>query len=223
MFVDDICITFTSKYIHIAERQQGINKVNKRAIINGFKISKSKTQFTDFCQFRKMHNNPTLKLDGAEIPVVDQYKFLGVIFEKKLTFIPSIQYLKEKCTKTPKLLRVIVHKDCSADQQTLLKLYRTLIRSKLDYGCPIYRAARKSYLKTLNTVHHEGLSLVLGAFRTSPVESLYSEADEPPLKLWFTKLGLRYYSKIKSQPTNPAYNCIFNPKYQNIFDQKEKP
>ena len=29
-----------------------------------------------------MHNNTTLKLDGSEIPVVDQYKFLGVIFDK---------------------------------------------------------------------------------------------------------------------------------------------
>ena len=61
----------------------------------------------NFCQLRKMLNNPTLNLDGSEIPVVDQYKFLGVIFDKKLSFIPHIQYLKEKCSKTLKLLRVI--------------------------------------------------------------------------------------------------------------------
>ena len=175
-----------------------------------------------FCQLRKMYNNPTLKFDRTEILVVDQYKFLGVIFDKKLTFIPNIQCLKEKCNKTLKLLRVITYNDWGTDPQTLLKLYRTLIRSKLDYGYYIYGAARKSYLKTLNTVHHEWLKLILGAFRTFPVESLYSEAYEPPLKLRCTKLGLQYYSKIKSQPTNPAYNCNFNPKYQNIFNQKEK-
>ena len=62
----------------------------------------------------------------------------------------------------------------------------------------------------------------LGVFRTSPVESRYSEAYEQPLKLRFTEVGLQYYSKIKLHPLNPAYNCIFNPKYQNIFDQKEK-
>ena len=37
-----------------------------------------------FCQLRKMRNNPTLNLDGSEIPIVDQYKFLCVIFDKKL-------------------------------------------------------------------------------------------------------------------------------------------
>ena len=127
----------------------------------------NKTQCVHFCQLRKMHN-PTLKLDGSEIPVVNQYKFLGVIFDKKLSFILHIQYLKDKCNKTLKLLPIIAHKDWGADQHTLLKLYRTLICSKIDYGCFIYGAARKTYFKPLNTVHHEGLRLTLGAFRTSP-------------------------------------------------------
>ena len=140
--------------------QQNINfKINKWAIMNGFKISKLKTQCMHFCQLKKMHNNPTLKLDGTEILVVNQHKFLGVIFDKKLTFIPHIQYRKEKCNKPLKLLWVIAHKDWSADQQILVKSYRTLIQSKLDYGCYVYGAARKPCLKTLDTIHHEGLSL----------------------------------------------------------------
>ena len=69
-------------------------------MINGFKFSKTKTQYMHFCQLRKVHNNPTLNLDGSEIPVVDQYKFLGVIVDKKLSYIPHIQYLKEKRSKT---------------------------------------------------------------------------------------------------------------------------
>ena len=224
LYVDDFCITSKSKYIRTAERQlqQSINKINKWATINGFKISKTKTLCVHFCQLRKMHNDPTLKLDDSEIPVVSQYKFLGIIFDQKLSFIPHIQYIKDKCNKTLKLLWIIAHTDWGADFQTLLKLYRTLIRSKIDYGCYIYGAARKSHLKTSNAVHHEGLRLILGAFRTSPVESLYSEAYEPPLKLRFTKLGLQYYSKIKSLPTNPAHDCIFNSKHQNLFNEKEK-
>ena len=224
LYLDDFCITSKSKYIRTAERQlqQSINKINKWATINGFKISKTKTQCMHFCQLRKMHNDPTLKLDDSEIPVVSQYKFLGIIFYRKLSFIPHIQYMKDKCNKTLKLLRIIAHTDWGADFQTLLKLYRTLIGSKIDYGCYVYGAARKSYLKTLNTVHHEGVRFILGAFHTSPVESLYSEAYEPPLKLRFTKLGLQYYSKIKSLPTNPAHDCIFNSKHQTLFNVKEK-
>ena len=90
-------------------------------MINGFKISETKTQCMHFCYLRKMPNNPTLNPNGLEIPVVDQYKFLSVIFYKKLSFIPHIQYLKEKCCKTLKLLHVIAHRDWGADQHTLLK------------------------------------------------------------------------------------------------------
>ena len=143
-----------------------------------------------------MHDNPTLNLDRSEIPVIEQYKFLSVIFDKKLSFIPYIQYLKEKCSETLKLLHVIAHKDWGLDQHTLLKLYRILIRSKIDYGCLIKGAARKSYFKSLQTVHHERLRLVLGAFRTSPVESLCSKAYKSPLKLRFTKEAFIFSAKI---------------------------
>ena len=33
----------------------------------------------------------------------------------------------------------------------------------------------------LDPIHHQGLRLALGAFRTSPTASLYVEADEPSL------------------------------------------
>jgi len=45
------------------------------------------------------HPNPELTLNGTVIPVVEQTKFLGVIFDNKLTFLPHIRYLKENCVK----------------------------------------------------------------------------------------------------------------------------
>ena len=33
-----------------------------------------------------MHNDPVLKLYSTEIPIVEELKFLGIIFDKKLTF-----------------------------------------------------------------------------------------------------------------------------------------
>ena len=74
--------------------QLNLNKVNKWARENGFKFSKSKTKCAHFCSLRKMHNDPVLKIDDSEIPVVNKYKFLGVIFDKKLSFISHIRYLK---------------------------------------------------------------------------------------------------------------------------------
>ena len=63
----------------------------------------------------------------------------------------------------------------------------------------------------LDTVHHQGLRLALGAFRTSPVESLYVEADEPSLYLRREKLALQYAIRLAAYPSNPAYKITFPP------------
>ena len=108
------------------------------------------------------------------------------------------------------IIKVVANQEWGADKSVLLKLYRSLVRSKLDYGCIVYGSARPSYIKMLDTIHHQGIRLALGAFRTSPVESLYVEAGELPLEHRRIKLSLQYVIKLKSSPRNPAYDCVFN-------------
>ena len=101
------------------------------------------------------------------------------------------------------------------------KLYRVLVYSQLDYCIIIYRSTSKSCLKKLDPIHHEGLRLVLGAFRISPVVSLYTEAHEAPLQLICEKLALQNTTKLKSCPSNPAYDCVFTLN-TNSLNQKKK-
>ena len=106
------------------------------------------------------------------------------------------------------------------DRSGLLNLYRSLVRSKLDYGSVIFGSARKSYLKCLDSIHHQGLRLALGAFRTSPIQSLYTESNEPSVYVRREKLSLQYTTKLAANPRNPAYNCVFNPKYERFYYNK---
>ena len=61
-----------------------LNKIQKWADENGFKFSQSKIVSMHFCNLRKLHHEPTLTLNGLAIPVVQEHKFLGVIFDNKL-------------------------------------------------------------------------------------------------------------------------------------------
>ena len=129
--------------------QQNLNKIENWATSNGFKFSKSKTQCVHFCQLRKQHDDPFIHLYGSPIPVVEESKFLGILFYRKLSFIPHIKYLKAKCLKALNLLKVLSHTSWGADRTTLLKLYRSLVRSKLDYGCIIYGSDENYIFKCL--------------------------------------------------------------------------
>ena len=108
-------------------------------------------------------------------------------------------------------IKVLSRTEWGADRTTLLKLYRSLVRSKLDYGCIVYRSASKTALAKLDRVHNQGLRLSLGAFRSSPVETLYVEAHEPPLEIRREQLALQYTIKLKANPGNPAHDVVFNP------------
>ena len=74
-------------------------KIQKWATENGFKFCRSKTVCMHFCHLRKAHNDPVQTLDGTPIPVVEENKFQGVIFDRKLSVIPHIKQLKAKCQK----------------------------------------------------------------------------------------------------------------------------
>ena len=74
----------------------------------------------------------------APVKVVTEAKLLGLVFDCRLSFKNHIQYPKTLCQKANDILRVVGHTDWVADCTVLLRLYRSLVRSKLDYGCIVY-------------------------------------------------------------------------------------
>ena len=131
-------------------------------------------------------------------------------------------FFKRKYTKALDVIKVVAYSKWGADKITFLMLYHSLVRSKMDYGYVLYGSARTPYLKAVDAIHHRGLQLCLGAFRTSPVDSLYVEAYEPSLDLRRLKLTLQYIVKLKANIDNPAFDRVFNPQYENLYDKNKK-
>lgn len=116
----------------------------------------------------------------------------------------NIDYIQGKCFKAPTLLRYLAHLKWGSYRVVLLRLCRSLVRSKLDYGWQIYASALRRILNKLNAVHNEALQICSGAFRSSPIVSLYVEACEPSLELRRMKIGLQHYIKAM----NTAWSII---------------
>jgi len=68
-----------------------------------------------FCRLCRPHLDFTLTLYGTAIPVVQEVKFLGLIFGSKLTFLPHLRYLKKKSMKAVIPLRVLANTSWGAD------------------------------------------------------------------------------------------------------------
>ncbi|KAJ8050202.1 RNA-directed DNA polymerase from mobile element jockey [Holothuria leucospilota] len=171
----------------------------------------------DEVHYQGAHCDPDLNLNGVHIPVVPHTKFLGLILDSKLNFKAHIDHLRRKCQGALNLLKVVSKMDWGADRPVLLRLYRSLVRSKLDYGCVVYSSARESYLRKLLPIHNQGLRICLGAFRTSPMQSIYIEANEPPLQIRWEKLSLQFAMKLRSHRHNPTFETAFNHRFSHIY------
>ena len=86
-------------------------------------------------------------------------------------------------------------KDWGADRELLIKLYKALIRSKLDYVSLFYSAAANSNLKRINAIEHSSLIIALGARKTSP-----NESNVMPLNSHSKLLLVNFSAKMRELP-----------------------
>ena len=126
------------------------------------------------------------------------------------TYKEHFKTLRTKCFKAMNILKCVSRTSYDADRRTLLTLYRSLIRSKLDYACVVYDAACTSSKSALDTIHHAAVRIATGAFRTSPTASLLIEADEMPLALRRKALSMGYVMKLLQFPDHPTFRTIFS-------------
>ena len=221
LYVDDLSISFSASRMSVAERrlQLSLDKVSRWVEERGFRFSQSKTVAMHFCRNRGVHPDPDLILNGRRIICVEETRFLGLIFDRKLTWASHLRSLKASCLRALDILRVLAHTSWGADRTTLLRLHRVLVMSKLDYGCEVYSSATPNRLKTLDAVHHSGIRLATGAFKSSPITSLLVEAGQPPLDLRRQTLITQCWYRVQRLPNSLTSACVlretFFPRYDN--------
>ena len=128
LYVDDDQICYRSSNMSIIERQLKfcLNKLQQWATDTDFRFSKTTTVCMHLCQKRGLHLDPQFFLEQSLIPVVEETKFLGV---------------NKKGLKALNILKVIGNAEWGTDRKVMLRLYRSLVRSTLDYGCIVYGSA----------------------------------------------------------------------------------
>ena len=210
LYVDDFAIFTCSAHLPSAERriQLALNVADTWTKTHGFKFSATKTVAMHFTRLRGVYPAPSLKLAQGVVNHVTETKFLGMTFDSKLYWSAHIKKLRTRCLRSLQLLNCLSRMTWGADRTTLLRVYRSLIRSQLDYGCQIYGSATATTLKTLDSIHHQALRIATGAFRSSPVESLYAEAGEPSLSHRRDKLLLQMYTRLLAMPGTPTHLSV---------------
>lgn len=97
-------------------------------------------------------NNKNIKPGEKEITIYDHVikssataRFLGLIFDYRLTFTSQVQEIKKKCSRAINVIKYLCGTWWGSDPETLLILYKSLVRSVIDYGSIIYYPKQKKH------------------------------------------------------------------------------
>uniref|UniRef100_A0A8C7RB61 Reverse transcriptase domain-containing protein n=1 Tax=Oncorhynchus mykiss TaxID=8022 RepID=A0A8C7RB61_ONCMY len=117
-------------------------------------------------------------LDGSDLEYVDNYKYLGVWLDCKLSFQTHIKHLQSKVKSRIGFLFRNKASFTHAAKHTLVKL---TILPILDFGDVIYKIASNTLLNKLDAVYHSAIRFVTKAPYTTHHCDLYALVGWPSL------------------------------------------
>ena len=199
LFADDSAIYKSGKNLHYLQKvvQRNLDKIQKWCDKWGFRISTDKTVAVPFT-FTYSTETVKLTVNGQEIKTVKSAKFLGMIFDRKLSWHYHIDYVVKKCKQRLNLMRAVSSKHWGASQSTQLTIYKALIRSVIDYGAIAYDSASASQLAKLDSIQCQALMICTGAMKGTPLAVLQTHCDEMPLQIRRLKFQIRYAIQVKN-------------------------
>ncbi|KAL2092947.1 hypothetical protein ACEWY4_010259 [Coilia grayii] len=209
LYADDAVLWKRGNNIpHITKTiQKELSLLEKWGMEWGFKFSVQKSQVMYFTR-KKITESYNVLLYDQPLKRGEGIKYLGLWLDKKLNWKRHIEYLETKCKKVLNIMRMVSGLCWGADRQSLLNIYKALIRSNIDYGCTVYGTACKTSLMKLERVHSRALRIALGALKTTPISALQVESAEAPLKLRFDKLALTYWVRLQCSVDSPAISVL---------------
>lgn len=216
LFADDsnIFVEAKSKAEVFRITNQVLNNVSKYMKSNKLHINLKKCCYIYFNprkigtseHLESIDPTPQLLLDGIAIKRVSETRFLGIIIDEKLSWLPHVKQLVTKlCSCIGRLNRIknFVPIDIFID------LYNTLFQSHLSYGISVWGGLSKNKLSPLFIVQKKCIRILFGdnvkyndKFKTCARTRAYG----------LQKLGTSFYEKEKSKPLFNQLNilCVHN-------------
>lgn len=213
LFADDSAAYQSGKDLNklASDIQKALDDIIEFCDSVGFKISATKSCAIVFTKkYKNLTPDEPLMIQGTELRIATETKFLGLKFDYRLTWTEHINYIIDKCKKRLNILKCLSSTRWGATKETMITLYKALIRSHLDYGSIAFDSTSKTNKNKLDSIQYQALKLCAGAMTSTSLLSLQQDCGEPPLDIRRLKANLSYAYKIQSNPNHPTKDILQN-------------
>jgi hypothetical protein len=149
LFVDNTCVYATDRKegCIVRKLQHGLDSMVAWCERWNIKINEDKARAIYF-SYQMAPPKSHLTLNGQNIAVVNNVKYLGVIFDKRITRILHIERIEAKAFRTfIRLYHLFKSERLTANIK--LTLLKALIRSVMTYACSAWEFVAESHLVKL--------------------------------------------------------------------------
>lgn len=186
LYADDATISYGVQSFDELQRSMtsDLKLIKKWMGQNKLSINFNKTNFLIFylrnTDISKIFNE--ICFDNIKIDRVMESKYLGLIINHNLSWIPHIEFLKNKVSK---FIGVLYRISKFVDTTTKLKIYYAFIHSHLTYLNTIWGSAADSSINTIQILQNKAIKLIYNLHRLTPSVDLYTESPMLPIKYLF--------------------------------------
>lgn len=224
LYMDDLIIFSSHKDINILQRsiQDSLDALTTWSNQSGFSFSSEKTVCMIFHRLRISHH-PPLTLNNEYIQYKESHKWLGLFIDSKLNWNTHILFLNNKLKSSCNILKMLNNPSWGVNRNILIKIFNTYCRPITDYGSIVYHATKPHIISKLNSTHNSIIRLCTGAFRSSPLESLFCESGIPNLQLRTNILTTNYITKLASNSKHMLHHTLIQTFQDPIPEYSNKP
>ncbi len=181
-FADDIALSTRSRQPAIAAaRLQGCLD-NIASFCRKWRLKLKPEKCTAICFTRRHQIGPfEIYLEGNALQKPETVKFLGVVFDKRLTFAQHIRRVRDAAFQKLNALKVLAGRGKGLNSETLIAVYLVFIRTFMDYGCCAWLAASLAHVALLQRVQNRALRIALRLPLRTRITDLHDMAGIPPI------------------------------------------
>jgi len=110
-------------------------------------------------------------------------KWLGLIFDSRLSFRQHVQHLTSRGAAAAGCLRMLANTKGGLSHQNMKILYNTCILPTLSYASPVWWNGKKSQIQKIEKIQNRCLRTIMPVFTTTPIHAMQVESGVPPLHI----------------------------------------
>lgn len=208
MYADDMVLLAES----VTELQNMLDTLETYTDEWGLVVNVAKTKIVVFRNGGKLRTDEKWEYKGEILEVLDQFVYLGVLFNFNGKFLVTQKQLASQGRKALFALKSTI-KQLYLNHCTLFSLFDTYVCSILNYGCEVWGSHKGP---DIEKVHLDFLKVALGVRKNTNSTMIYFETGRLPLYYIRIFRMFKFWFKLLQ-----SENCILNAAYEYLYNNCE--